>query len=52
MGIIDAVPVAHRIRPPVTGYNYETAVAESEALFAREPHLTAMEAFQVLRVYS
>lgn len=52
MGIIDAVPVAHRIRKPVAGYDYANATAEAERLFASEPHLKPMDAFQILQVYT
>jgi hypothetical protein len=52
MGIIDAVPVAHRLRAPVSGYNYETARAEMERTLAREPSLATAEAFHILEVFS
>jgi hypothetical protein len=52
MGIIDAVPVAHRIRKPVAGYNYDSATAEEQRLLASEPHLKPMDAFQILQVYT
>lgn len=51
MGIIDAVPVAHRIRPPVTGYNYESARREMDRLLAEHPHLTLDQAFTVIEAY-
>ncbi len=52
MGIIDAVPVAHRIRAPVTGYNYEAACAEQDRVRAGEASLMVAEAFQILEVFS
>jgi hypothetical protein len=52
MGVIDAAPVAHRIRAPVTGYNYEAACAEQERIMAAEPSLKFGEAFQILEVFA
>jgi hypothetical protein len=52
MGIIDAVPVAHRLRRPVTGYNHDSA---SRAMFQRlaaHPHLSHDQAFTVLDAYA
>ncbi len=51
LGIIDAVPVAHRIRKSFAGYKYDEAVSEMNKLLASDPHLTPMEAFQVLEVF-
>ncbi len=51
MGIIDAVPVAHRLRKPVTGYDHEGA---SQAMFRRlaaHPHVPRDQAFTVLEAY-
>ncbi len=52
MGIVDAAPVAHRIRAPVTGYNYEAACAEQRRIMAAEPSLTTADAFHILEVFS
>lgn len=51
LGIIDAVPVAHRLRKPVTGYKWEEANAEQQRLLATYPHYTAEQAFRILEVY-
>jgi hypothetical protein len=51
MGIVDAVPVAHRIRAPVTGYNYDAANGEMRRVLASNPHLKAAEAMQILQVF-
>ena len=51
MGIIDAVPIAHRLRKTVTGYDHEET---SRAMFqhlAAHPHLARDEAFTVLEAY-
>ena len=52
MGIVDAAPMAHRIRRPVTGYNYASAHEEECATLARFPHLSKDEAFTVLQAYA
>ena len=51
MGIIDAVPVAHRIRAPITGYNSDAAKDERRRVLAANPHLNAAEAMQILQVF-
>jgi hypothetical protein len=51
MGVIDAVPVAHRIRAPVTGYNYDAANDEQRRILAANPHLVAADAMQILQVF-
>jgi hypothetical protein len=51
MGIIDAVPVAHRMREPVTGYDHEGASRAMSQLLAKHPHLTRDQAFTVLEAY-
>jgi hypothetical protein len=50
MGIVDATPVAHRMRPPVAGYKHSDAQAEMDALLAAEAHLDPDEAFRVLEI--
>jgi hypothetical protein len=52
MGIIDAVPVAHRLRKPTSGYHRAGALHEMARTLAGEPHLDASEAFSILQVYS
>jgi hypothetical protein len=52
LGIIDSVPMAHRLRPQVSGYNIDSALSEFETTLAREQHLTMDEAFTVLEVYT
>jgi len=51
LGIIDSVPVAHRLRPPVTGYTHAAANAAMERLLATEPHLPRDVAFTTLAEY-
>jgi hypothetical protein len=52
MGIIDAVPVAHRMRKPVTGYDYTGARREMARTLALEPHLSPEDAFRIVQVFS
>ncbi len=52
LGIVDSVPIAHRIRRSVTGYSHETASREQCAALARERHLSADEAFTILEAYA
>lgn len=51
MGIIDASPIAHRIRPPVSMYNRTTAIKQMSVLLAKKKYLLAKEAFTILEVY-
>jgi len=51
MGIVDAVPVAHRIRPPAVGYDSGDAQRTMSWALAAHPHLTRDEAFTVLEAY-
>ncbi|WP_419757429.1 hypothetical protein [Acidisoma sp.] len=51
MGIIDAVPVAHRMRKPVTGYDHGGASRAMFQLMAAHPHLPREQAFTVLEAY-
>ena len=51
MGIIDAVPVAHRLRRPVTGYDHDDASRVMFQLLAAHPHLPPDKAFTVLEAY-
>lgn len=52
MGIIDSVPIAHRIRRSVTGYSHESASREQCAALAQERHLTNEEAFTIVEAYA
>lgn len=52
MGVIDAAPIAHRMRKPVTGYDHGT---ESRAMFERmalHHYLPHEQAFTVLEAYA
>jgi hypothetical protein len=49
MGIVDAVPVRHVLRAPVSNYTWSGANQEMGAYLARNPHVTRGEAFQIVR---
>ena len=50
MGIIDACPVGHTLRKPVTSYSRELATAQMAALLA-QPHLEPLDAFHIVKSY-
>jgi hypothetical protein len=51
LGIIDSVPVAHRIRKPTTNYVHAEADREMTRTLAASPHLTYQQAFQIVEGY-
>lgn len=51
MGIVDSVPVAHRLRPPVSAYSYEAARAEMADTLSRRRHLSAEDAFAIVEAW-
>ena len=51
LGIVDAAPVAHRIRRPVAAYTWCGAHLEMCTTLAREVYLPMDEAFTVLEAY-
>lgn len=52
MGIVDAAPLAHRLRPPVSAYKYEPALRDMHRTLAQEAHLSLDDAFVVLQAYA
>jgi hypothetical protein len=52
MGIIDAVPVAHSLRKPVSYYQHETARREMDDFLTHRPHLSPDEAFFIIESYA
>ena len=52
MGILDAAPIAHRIRRPAGAYDTRTAHLSMADLLARHPYLDKNEAFTVLEVHT
>jgi hypothetical protein len=51
LGIVDACPVNHSFRKPVSYYDYEEAQAGMHAFFAKYSHLTYEESFHILHSY-
>ena len=51
IGIVDATPIAHRLRPVAAAYDHSAALAESRAFLASHPHLTVAEATRTLRTH-
>lgn len=51
LGIVDACPVDHSFRKPVSYYNYEQAKAGMQAFFAKHAHLTYEECFHILESF-
>jgi len=52
MGIVDAVPVDHSLRPQAATYDKERQNAAMARYLAATPHLSMREAFTVLKRYS
>jgi hypothetical protein len=52
MGIVDAVPVAHRMRKPVRNYSHSVAERQMQQLLSMHEHLGEAEAFTVLEAYT
>jgi GT2 family glycosyltransferase len=48
-GVIDAVPVRHRLAPAADSYSRDQAIAEAREFLAERPYLTAAEAQRTLR---
>lgn len=44
LGVVDATPIRHVLRPIADSYRREAAVAEATAFLAERPHVTAAEA--------
>jgi hypothetical protein len=52
MGIVDATPVAHKMRKTVSLYDVHETAFEMRRYLARTPHLTPHEAFSIVEAYS
>ena len=52
MGIVDAVPIGHSLRKPVTYYQHEKASREMEEFLARRPCFSPDEAFFIIESYA
>jgi hypothetical protein len=51
MGVVDAVAVAHNLRPPVMYYDYNAANAAMGRFLAQRPHLSKKDAFFIVESY-
>jgi hypothetical protein len=47
-GVLDAVPIRHRVAPAASAYSREQALAEARSFLAGHPHLSANEVQQTL----
>jgi len=52
MGIVDATPVTHNLRKPVSNYDFGEAQAAMDRYLERNPHLSFDEAFTIIESYS
>jgi hypothetical protein len=52
MGIIDATPVGHNLRKPLTNYSRPEVERDMKKLLQEVPHLSIAEAFTVLEAYA
>jgi hypothetical protein len=52
MGIVDATPVAHRLRKPVAYYDHASASRAMNAFLSTRSHLSREEAFTIVEAYS
>ncbi|MGA8354230.1 MAG: glycosyltransferase [Solirubrobacteraceae bacterium] len=50
-GVIDAVPIKHRIAPAASTYSRQQTIAEARAFLAQHPYLPAHEAQRTLAVH-
>lgn len=51
MGIVDATPVVHKMRPPVANYSYDKADSTMQEYLAKRAHLTLESACYILDSY-
>lgn len=52
LGIVDATPVRHSLRKPVTGYSWDTANDQQQKYLASCPHVSKLDAFRILESYA
>ena len=52
MGIVDAIPVAHSFRKPVSYYEHGASNRDMERFLRRRPHLSPDEAFYIVESYA
>jgi len=52
VGIVDATPIRHLLRPIATGYAAQSAVEEARAFLAERPYLSAQESQRTLATHA
>jgi len=52
LGVVDATPIRHVVRPIADSYRREDALAEGRAFLAERPYVTAAEAQRTLAVHA
>jgi hypothetical protein len=52
MGVVDAVAVAHNLRPPVMHYDYNAARTAMDRFLAKRSHLSKKDAFFIVESYA
>jgi hypothetical protein len=52
MGIVDAFPVEHKMRPPLFNYSRKEAEEEMNRCLKKKKHLSNMEKFRILESYT
>lgn len=52
LGVIDATPIRHSVRPIADSYRRPDAVAEAQAFLAQRPYVTAAEAQRTLATHA
>jgi len=52
MGIVDALPVRHKLRKPVANYVHSDAEAQMKKYLAARPHLAPEEAFYIVESFA
>ena len=50
-GVVDAVPIGHRVAPAASAYGRAAAVAEAQAFLADRPYVSALEAERTLATH-
>lgn len=51
LGIVDAMPIAHKLRKSAAHYDHDAAWRAMDAYLAGHPHLTRPEAFSIVEAY-
>jgi hypothetical protein len=52
MGIIDATPIGHKLRKPLTNYDKTTVKDQMAAILEKYPHLSKADSYVVLEAYA